>query len=423
MHEFVRGDLSPVPRRGFTSIEAAEFLKRELPEVKAWTCWDAGDTAAGRSLQKIVDRSLPERGEVRGWRWERVACSYPVVGYWSGADPEPGHGGVWIGMLRLTGAKGEQFYLFSGLSSTGAIGYRYYASTQDVAMLARFTQDVFDHFKPDLGQQIVIEVFGGDPIFLSSEDNERIFLDRRLLFDIEEQAQSFFANRELYERLKLRYRRGFLFVGAPGTGKTMMLRHLVRRTYSNHKIRFIMFTIRRDTDESIVARLFKYAATCAPSMVILEDLDSLTKESRITRSALLQELDGLTSKEGMLIIGTTNNPDEIDPALTHRPSRFDRVWHFPIPSTQLRSEYLTGELNGLSPDVVQEITRLTAGWSFAYLKELRTTASILAMEDQCAEVTEEDALAALELLTAQFNAGKKQHALVPDEPSLGFAAA
>jgi len=123
----------------------------------------------------------------------------------------------------------------------------------------------------------------------------------------------------------------------------------------------------------------------------LEDLDSLTRESRITRSALLQELDGLTSKEGMLIIGTTTNPDEIDPALTHRPSRFDRVWHFPIPSTQLRLEYLTGELNGLSPDVVQEITRLTAGWSFAYLKELRTTASILAMEDQCTEGTEEDA--------------------------------
>lgn len=193
----------------------------------------------------------------------------------------------------------------------------------------------------------------------------------RLLFDIEEQAQAFFDKRELYERLKLRYRRGFLFVGASGTGKTMMLRHLMRRTYANHKIRTIMFNIRRDTDEDMVAGLFKYAAKCAPSMVILEDLDSLTKESKVTRSALLQELDGLTSKEGMLIIGTTNNPEEIDPALTHRPSRFDRVWHFPTPSTQLRWEYLTGELTGLSPDVVQEITRLTTGWSFAYRCALR----------------------------------------------------
>lgn len=423
MNEFVRGVHLMFPRRGFTSIEAAEFLKREFPEVRAWTCWDSDHTAVVQSLRKIVDRSLPEHGEVGGWQWERVACSYPVLGYWSGADPEPGRAGVWIGMLRVTGAKGEEFYLFSGLCSTGGIGSRYFASTQDVAMLARFAQDVFDHFKPDRGHQIVIEVFGGEAIFLSPEDDERLFLDARLFSDIEEQAQSFFASRELYERLKLRYRRGFLFVGSPGTGKTMMLRHLMRRTCAHHKIRVIMFNICRDTDESMVSGLFKYAATCAPSMVILEDLDSLTRESKITRSALLQELDGLTSKEGMLIIGTTNNPEEIDPALTHRPSRFDRVWHFPTPSTQLRWEYLKGVLTDLSPDVVQQITRQTAGWSFAYLKELRTTASILALADQREEMTEEDVLAALELLTAQFSAGKKRHTVVVDEPALGFAAA
>jgi len=92
----------------------------------------------------------------------------------------------------------------------------------------------------------------------------------------------------------------------------------------------------------------------------------LTTQARITRAALLSQLDGVGSKEGLLIIGTTNNAGDIDPSLVHRPSRFDRVWHFPLPDRELQRNYLAAVVTELGPDTVDDLSDRTADWSFAY---------------------------------------------------------
>lgn len=75
-------------------------------------------------------------------------------------------------------------------------------------------------------------------------------------------------------------------------------------------------------EEGAMADVFEKARQMAPCVLILEDLDSLINDKN--RSFFLNQLDGLEGNDGLLVVGTTNHLDRIDPALKARPSRFDR---------------------------------------------------------------------------------------------------
>jgi len=439
MNEFSPPDV--VPRRGMTSIETTAFLKKEFPQVPQWTCWLHG--FRDPPLHRIIGGRFASSGSIGGWSWKRVPTSYPVPAYWIADDcsdheddpqyiphsikvsrqqDDSGNHKLlqWVGALEIRGTTGEQFLLFSCLSAGGGVGKFYFVSTQDFDLLERFARDVYRHFEL-VKDQIRIDVIGGDDIVIEPKDDERIVLPPGLQDDIEKQVFPFFEKQETYKRLRLRHRRGFLFVGEPGTGKTMMLRHLIRQCYQRYKTQFFTLAIKRKTDEDDVANTFSRAARHAPSMVILEDVDSLTTQCNVTRSAFLAELDGIGDRDGLLVIGTTNHPESIDPALVHRPSRFDRVWHSPLPDRELRQRYLEHSFGTLDEDAVHKLAQQTKNWSFAYLKELHTTASIMAIAKDASRVTTEAVLDAFNLLDQQFRDGKKNHVVRSEEPTLGFA--
>jgi ATP-dependent 26S proteasome regulatory subunit len=79
---------------------------------------------------------------------------------------------------------------------------------------------------------------------------------------------------------------------------------------------------------------------------------------------------------GELVLTTTNHPDQLDPAIVERPSRFDRKYHFPLPSAESRAAYLARWTDRLAPELKLTadqrtiLVELTEGFSFAYLKEL-----------------------------------------------------
>ena len=277
--------------------------------------------------------------------------------------------------------------------------------------MGAFFKAVASEFKVRRSRNKVnITVFNGPDIEVEARKIPApIFLPDHMKEDIEGQVSAFYEGKNLFKSLGARYQRGFLFVGPPGTGKTMMTRHLIQMCHQRYRVSFFSIRMGKRTDEDDLHHLFGAAENSAPSMVLLEDMESLTNETQVTRSSFLNVLDGLKPSKGILIIGSSNNPENIDPALIHRPSRFDRVWKFPVPSRELRRRYLADHYSALPDDVLDEVAGRTNDWSYAYLNELRTTAGILGIRSTDRTITREHLLEAFSLLQAQFKSGENHH--------------
>ncbi|KAL8672829.1 MAG: hypothetical protein Q9224_007554 [Gallowayella concinna] len=113
----------------------------------------------------------------------------------------------------------------------------------------------------------------------------------------------------------------------------------------------------------------------APCMLILEDIDTIVTPS--SRSYFFNEVDGLENNDGIFMVASTNHLDRLDPGLSSRPSRFDRKYLFPLPSTEERElycEYWRRKLRS-KPSIeyplilCPAIASITNDFSFAYLQE------------------------------------------------------
>lgn len=125
-----------------------------------------------------------------------------------------------------------------------------------------------------------------------------------------------------------------------------------------------------------IRQVFTKARAAAPCLLIFEDLDSLVDD--YVRSYFLNEVDGLESNDGILMIGSTNHLERLDPGISKRPSRFDRKYGFKLPSEAERASYCDYWREKLQKhkqldfdsEMCTIIAKLTDGFSFAYLKEL-----------------------------------------------------
>jgi transitional endoplasmic reticulum ATPase len=125
-----------------------------------------------------------------------------------------------------------------------------------------------------------------------------------------------------------------------------------------------------------IRTIFTHARTMAPCLLIFEDLDSLITDQ--SRSYFLNEVDGLESNDGILMVGSTNHLNTLDPAITKRPSRFDRKYHFRLPEEDERTAYarywqhklLDNDTVEFPDEMCSLVAKMSAGFSFAYLKEL-----------------------------------------------------
>ena len=221
---------------------------------------------------------------------------------------------------------------------------------------------------------------------------EDLILDQHMKDGLTGDVLSFFDSQEIYQTLAVPWKRGIILHGVPGNGKTVTIKALIS-SLAAKKPRAIPSLYVKSLDSCNGAKwsirvIFEKARKLAPCMLIFEDLDSLVGSK--LRSYFLNEVDGLESNEGILMVGSTNHLDKLDSAITKRPSRFDRKYHFRLPSLAEREMYarywrsklLANPNKGAPLDFPEEVCALiaqyTEGFSFAYLKELFVS-SLLAL--------------------------------------------
>ncbi len=230
----------------------------------------------------------------------------------------------------------------------------------------------------------------------------------------------------IFERLGILAPKGVLLYGPPGTGKTL----LARAVAAESRVHFIHLNgpeIMRKfygESEAKLREVFEEAARHAPAILFIDEIDAVAPkrtevagevEKRVV-AQLLSLMDGFVARGQVIVIGATNIPEVLDPAL-RRPGRFDREIEIGVPNTQARLQILRIHTRAmpLSPDVnLQEIAEHSHGFVGADLEALGQEVGMIALRRflaDCPLESDGDAsagLAALQVTRDDFLAGLKE---------------
>ncbi|KAJ4820598.1 TAT-binding-like protein [Rhynchospora pubera] len=206
---------------------------------------------------------------------------------------------------------------------------------------------------------------------------------------------------EVFDSLSLTPPRGVLLHGHPGTGKTLVVRALIGACSRGD--RKIAYFARKGADclgkyvgdaERQLRLLFQVAEKSQPSIIFFDEIDGLApcrsrRQDQTHNSVvatLLSLMDGLKSRGSVVVIGATNRPDAVDPAL-RRPGRFDREIYFPLPTCEDRAAILSLHTKSwpgrVSGSLLSSVANQTVGYAGADLRSVCTQAAINALKRQC----------------------------------------
>ena len=216
----------------------------------------------------------------------------------------------------------------------------------------------------------------------------------------------FLRNPDRYRRAGATPPRGVLMIGPPGTGKTLIARAVAGEAevpfFSVAGSSFVELFV--GVGAARVRDLFSEARKRAPAIIFIDEIDAIGQrragagavvandEREQTLNQLLSEMDGFDPAMGIVVIGATNRPEVLDPALL-RPGRFDRQITIPLPNLAEREAILKVHCRGkkLDPDVdLQVVARGTPGFSGADLANLVNEAAINAVRGGREVITAED---------------------------------
>lgn len=206
-----------------------------------------------------------------------------------------------------------------------------------------------------------------------------------------------FTNKGLFERFRRKSGGGVLMYGPPGCGKTMLARAVAHEC----EAAFIEVRAAEILDryigvaEARIAETFAQARSSKPAIVFFDEIEALAQKRQFSSrehvntvvSALLSEMDGFESNEGVLLLGATNIPWSIDSAF-RRPGRFDRTIFVPPPDRTARLFILRGLMEGrpVARDLdLANVVARTSGFSGADLSAVVETATDFAIEESRSE--------------------------------------
>ncbi|MBA0675157.1 hypothetical protein Goari_016715 [Gossypium aridum] len=240
-----------------------------------------------------------------------------------------------------------------------------------------------------------------------------------------------------YQKLGAKLPRGVLLVGPPGTGKTLLARAVAGEAgvpfFSVSASEFVELFVGRGAAR--IRDLFNVARKSAPSIIFIDELDAVGGKRAINGLLnlilllqLLTEMDGFESDMKVVVIGATNRPEALDPALC-RPGRFSRKVLVGEPNEEGRKKILAVHLRGVpleeDPQLISElVASLTPGFVGADLANIVNEAALLAARRGGETVTREDIMEAVERAKFGINdrqpstIGKELGKLFPWVPSL-----
>jgi len=255
--------------------------------------------------------------------------------------------------------------------------------------------NAFKEITPTAMREVYVEV----PTVRWSDVGGLEEIKRRLMETIELPIKT----PEKFEKLGITPPKAILLYGPPGCGKTLLARAVATESEAN----FIsikgpeVFSKWVGESEKAIREVFRKARLSSPSIIFLDEVDAIAPrrgmsmaDSGVTErvvSQLLTEMDGLTPIERIVIIGATNRPELLDPAIM-RPGRFEVMLYVPPPDEASRLQILkihTGKMP-LKEVSLEEIAKETEGYSGADLEALCREAGLNALRRDAEKVTKED---------------------------------
>lgn len=294
------------------------------------------------------------------------------------------------GSFFLKIKNGERIILSPSLyNHSGKIVLRVYFKDKDM----KSASNLFKYLKEEISK-VRDQKFTGEGKFLVLKKDyswDGIVLPEEIKRSVISNVVDFFNKHEYFEKRGIPFKRGLLFHGKPGLGKSLVGMVLASQVKG---INFIYVTPKdlESRPTAAVSNIYRFARMLSPVIVFFEDLDLLGGVDRWspfykeTLGELLNQLDGFESNNGVVTIATTNKPEALDEAMVNRPGRFDLRIEFTYPDFSLRLALLKKlaldsklKLNGN----LEEIAGMSEGFSYAQVQEILTRSQILSLEENC----------------------------------------
>ncbi len=389
----VRADLQTAVERLFDAVAIRsvginqEYGHEQLDLAALWTAGRSAKAIAPLSYEEIdIGEAEPRQCQINGlWMLEKDDTRYAAV-----LSRESDYQGGYKIFLEIAGPQGEE--------------------------IASISREVFDAIESELrlahsyrGKVLSLEQsphYGGASTGITVHQMEavqrdQVILPEKTLDELDRTVIRFCERRESLRDLGLQTKRGVMFHGPPGTGKTHTIRYLATQLEGHTTFLITAEQI------ALLPEYFALARLMQPVIFVIEDADLLAKSreymgstgQEILLNHLLNEMDGLKEEADILFVLSSNKPEVLEQALIARPGRVDQAIEFPKPDADCRRRLMTlygGKLL-IPEDLTQNIVGRTEGVSASFIKELMRRLAQYSIERSAGgEIAEADVEQALE---------------------------
>lgn len=227
-----------------------------------------------------------------------------------------------------------------------------------------------DYFKTKISPRkglfrIMHTCFGAILIRVDITNVTEPILNKNLFSELTDEINNFMGKETVYKKYHLDYKRGLLLYGLPGNGKTCFIKHLLKEVDAIS----IIVDAKNEQDLDFVYNFLGDKDTWDyHKIIVLEDIDRVSNEH--VRSRFLNLIDGIVSLNRTLFIATSNNPKNLDYALTNRPSRFDSLYEIESPNKESRIKLIKSFFPKVTDEEMKEALKLTEDFRGAHFKEV-----------------------------------------------------